>query len=102
MNCNNCHFQAPPDAQFCPKCGARLVIICIECETENSPSRSDGGKGAARVDMKTTKVIERQLKGRQHLEGEDMKIYFFNSKLFQHIFKSNYHFYDYAWPFSLL
>jgi class 3 adenylate cyclase/predicted ATPase len=57
MNCNKCHFKAPPDAQFCPECGARLVIICTECETENSISYKFCKKCGQRLDIDTEHEI---------------------------------------------
>jgi class 3 adenylate cyclase/predicted ATPase len=67
MNCNNCHFQAPPDAQFCPECGARLVIICIECETENSPSYKFCKKCGQRLSIGT----EHELPDSKEPEGAE-------------------------------
>ena len=37
MQCARCQRDAPPDAAFCPECGAPLVARCAECGTENAP-----------------------------------------------------------------
>ena len=37
MNCPSCKSQTPSDAQFCPKCGLRLGLVCSQCQTANSP-----------------------------------------------------------------
>jgi predicted RNA-binding Zn-ribbon protein involved in translation (DUF1610 family) len=29
---------APADAEFCPECGAKLVVLCAECGTANAPA----------------------------------------------------------------
>ena len=36
MNCPSCKSQTPPDAQFCPKCGLRLGLVCSQCQTANA------------------------------------------------------------------
>ena len=37
MNCPSCKSETPSDAQFCPKCGLKLGLVCSQCETVNSP-----------------------------------------------------------------
>ncbi len=37
MRCPRCRHETPPDAEFCPDCGARLTIACAACGTENAP-----------------------------------------------------------------
>ena len=31
MQCSKCHFEAPADFTFCPKCGAQLQRVCPQC-----------------------------------------------------------------------
>ncbi len=38
MECARCRHEVPPDAAFCPQCGARLVAACSACGTDNAPS----------------------------------------------------------------
>jgi class 3 adenylate cyclase/tetratricopeptide (TPR) repeat protein len=40
MTCPQCQRPAPPDAKFCPECGARLSLACPACGADNAP----GGK----------------------------------------------------------
>jgi predicted amidophosphoribosyltransferase len=37
MECPRCQQDIPPDAQFCPECGARLTPVCSQCGTTNAP-----------------------------------------------------------------
>jgi class 3 adenylate cyclase/tetratricopeptide (TPR) repeat protein len=37
MTCSQCSRPAPPDAKFCPECGARLATACPACGVENAP-----------------------------------------------------------------
>ena len=34
MTCPRCQQQSPPDADFCPHCGAKLAAVCVDCGTE--------------------------------------------------------------------
>jgi class 3 adenylate cyclase len=56
MQCVQCRHIAPPDAEFCPACGAKIELICSQCGTGNAIShkfckrcgnRLDAGKGTA-------------------------------------------------------
>ena len=38
MNCPRCQHTTPPDAEFCPECGARLELACSQCGTANAPT----------------------------------------------------------------
>jgi hypothetical protein len=38
MKCLQCKRDAPPDADFCPECGAKLAIVCAGCGTANAPT----------------------------------------------------------------
>jgi class 3 adenylate cyclase/tetratricopeptide (TPR) repeat protein len=31
MNCPQCHFDCPPEFDFCPKCATRLLVTCPQC-----------------------------------------------------------------------
>jgi CheY-like chemotaxis protein len=35
MPCPRCRTEAPRDAQFCPECGAKLVLLCAHCGAGN-------------------------------------------------------------------
>jgi class 3 adenylate cyclase/predicted ATPase len=35
MRCPQCQRETPPDAQFCPKCGTKLAIVCAHCGSDN-------------------------------------------------------------------
>ncbi len=37
MKCPRCQHETPPDAEFCPECGAKLVVPCAQCGTPNGP-----------------------------------------------------------------
>jgi class 3 adenylate cyclase/tetratricopeptide (TPR) repeat protein len=37
MQCPQCQQQSPPDADFCPECGAKLSVVCAGCGTANAP-----------------------------------------------------------------
>ena len=36
MKCPSCQIEAPSDAEFCPNCGAALLVPCPQCRTLNS------------------------------------------------------------------
>src|SRR5438445_6276871 len=38
MKCPRCQHETPPDAEFCPECGAKLIVPCAQCGTPNAPS----------------------------------------------------------------
>jgi len=38
MNCPRCQHETPSDADFCPECGAKLVVLCPSCSTANAPA----------------------------------------------------------------
>jgi class 3 adenylate cyclase/pimeloyl-ACP methyl ester carboxylesterase len=35
VKCPSCHIETPPDAEFCPDCGASLLVTCPQCHTSN-------------------------------------------------------------------
>jgi class 3 adenylate cyclase len=37
MQCPQCHYDAPGDAAYCPKCGNKLTLLCAQCQTGNAP-----------------------------------------------------------------
>ncbi|MCF8146908.1 MAG: AAA family ATPase [Deltaproteobacteria bacterium] len=37
MKCPHCQTENPDEANFCGKCGTKLVLICPQCGFENSP-----------------------------------------------------------------
>jgi double zinc ribbon protein len=39
MKCPRCQVDAPSDAEFCPQCGAKLVVARSQCGTGNAPQR---------------------------------------------------------------
>jgi CheY-like chemotaxis protein len=36
MQCPRCEIEAPGDAQFCPECGAKLILVCAQCGASNA------------------------------------------------------------------
>ena len=38
MRCPRCKDDTPSDAEFCPDCGAKLVVVCASCGSNNAPS----------------------------------------------------------------
>ncbi|MBI2750163.1 MAG: AAA family ATPase [Burkholderiales bacterium] len=34
MQCSRCQHENPPQAKFCPECGARLALACFKCRAE--------------------------------------------------------------------
>ena len=36
MPCPRCQHETPPDAEFCPRCGAKLAVTCARCGTPNA------------------------------------------------------------------
>jgi class 3 adenylate cyclase/tetratricopeptide (TPR) repeat protein len=36
MQCPRCHYEATPDAEFCPECGSKLALVCARCGVENA------------------------------------------------------------------
>jgi class 3 adenylate cyclase/tetratricopeptide (TPR) repeat protein len=37
MQCPQCQYEPPADAKFCPECGSKLAILCVQCWTANDP-----------------------------------------------------------------
>lgn len=40
MRCPRCEVEAPSDAEFCPRCGAKLCVVCPQCGTANAPDHN--------------------------------------------------------------
>ena len=40
MPCPRCQHETPPDAEFCPRCGAKLAVVCARCGTANAPDHN--------------------------------------------------------------
>ena len=40
MKCPRCQTETPTDAEFCPKCGAKLTVVCAQCGTGNAPDHN--------------------------------------------------------------
>ena len=36
MTCPRCGQETPSDAEFCPECGTKLVVVCSACGVENA------------------------------------------------------------------
>jgi class 3 adenylate cyclase/tetratricopeptide (TPR) repeat protein len=54
MTCPRCQQEAPPDAAFCPKCGARLHVACPQCGGASAPDDSFCRKCGARLTVPTS------------------------------------------------
>ena len=37
MNCATCGFENREGAKFCGKCRAKLLRLCVQCKSQNSP-----------------------------------------------------------------
>ncbi len=91
MSCPRCRAEVPGDAEFCPQCGAKLIVACARCGTGNAPQHRfckkcgqalslPGGLDAAAVprlapDAYTPKhLAERILTSRSALEGERKQV----------------------------
>ena len=37
MTCPQCRQSVPPDAEFCPECGAKMIAACPACGVANAP-----------------------------------------------------------------
>jgi class 3 adenylate cyclase len=49
MTCPRCLQEAPSDAAFCPKCGAKLSLSCPQCAAANAPGDNFCRKCGARL-----------------------------------------------------
>ena len=91
MNCPRCQRDAPLDAAFCPKCGAKLSVACPQCGVATAPDDNFCRKCGARVTVPTaaaatrfaapqsytpTYLAERILTSKSALEGERKQVTF--------------------------
>ena len=89
MVCPRCQQDAPSDAVFCPKCGAKLSVGCPQCGAANAPDDNFCRKCGARVTVSTQPtatrfaapesytpkhLAERILTSRAALEGERKQV----------------------------
>ncbi|MFI5008025.1 MAG: AAA family ATPase, partial [Solirubrobacterales bacterium] len=54
-----CQQDAPPDAAFCPKCGAKLSVGCPQCGAVNAPDDNFCRKCGARVTVSAAPTATR-------------------------------------------
>ena len=59
MNCPRCQRDAPLDAAFCPKCGAKLSVACPQCGVATAPDDNFCRKCGARVTVPTAAAATR-------------------------------------------
>jgi Double zinc ribbon len=89
MTCPRCQQDAPLDAAFCPKCGAKLSLPCPQCGVANAPDDNFCRKCGARVTAPTapaatrfttpqsytpTHLAERILASKAAFEGERKQV----------------------------
>jgi class 3 adenylate cyclase/tetratricopeptide (TPR) repeat protein len=91
MKCPRCQQETPSDADFCPECGARLVVACDACGTANAPAHkfckkcgqalgNAPGHGQARVQAVAPSsytpkhLAEKILTSKSALEGERKQV----------------------------
>ena len=87
MPCPQCRHETPPDAKFCPECGARLSLACPACGADNAPGSKfckACGQALARPaaapaspapqTYTPTHLAERILHARPSLEGERKQV----------------------------
>ncbi len=89
MVCQRCQRDAPPDAAFCPKCGAKLSVACPQCGAANAPDDNFCRKCGARVSVSAAPpatrfaaaqsytpkhLAERILTSKAALEGERKQV----------------------------
>ena len=54
MQCPRCDCEMPPDAEFCPECREKTIIVCTRCQTRNALAHKFCQECGQRLDM--TKV----------------------------------------------
>ena len=89
MVCPRCQQDAPSDAVFCPKCGAKLSVGCPQCGAANAPDDNFCRKCGARVTVSAAPpatrlatpesytpkhLAERILTSKAALEGERKQV----------------------------
>ena len=89
MKCSQCQQEAPLEAAFCPKCGAKLSVACPQCGAANAPDDNFCRKCGARLAVASTSfamrlaaprsytpqhLAERILTSKSALEGERKQV----------------------------
>jgi class 3 adenylate cyclase/tetratricopeptide (TPR) repeat protein len=91
MKCPRCQQETPLDADFCPECGARLVVVCVACGTANVPTHKfckkcgqglgdDAGHGQVRLNAAAPSaytpkhLAEKILTSKSAIEGERKQV----------------------------
>ena len=91
MQCPQCHYDAPGDAAYCPKCGNKLTLLCAQCRTGNAPDHKfckqcgqplvapsapipDGVMSASPQSYTPRYLAEKILTSRGALEGERKEV----------------------------
>jgi class 3 adenylate cyclase/tetratricopeptide (TPR) repeat protein len=91
MQCPQCHYDAPGDAAYCPKCGNKLTLLCAQCRTGNAPDHKfckqcgqplvapsapipDGVTSASPQSYTPRYLAEKILTSRGALEGERKEV----------------------------
>ena len=89
MTCPRCQQDAPLDAAFCPKCGAKLSVACPQCGVANAPNDNFCRKCGTRVTFSTAPaatrfaapqsytprhLVEKILTSKSALEGERKQV----------------------------
>jgi class 3 adenylate cyclase len=89
MQCPRCQQEAPSDAEFCPECGAKLVVPCAQCGTPNAPNHKFCKKcgeslvsveGQAKIRLRSAHsytpkhLAEKILTSKAALEGERKQV----------------------------
>ncbi|MEK7700374.1 MAG: adenylate/guanylate cyclase domain-containing protein, partial [candidate division NC10 bacterium] len=91
MTCPRCQQAVPPDADFCPDCGAKLASVCRQCGAANAPAHkfckkcgqslgAAPGPGQIRENFGSASsfipkhLAERILTSRAALEGERKQV----------------------------
>ena len=59
MTCRRCQQDAPPDAAFCPRCGAKLHVACPQCGVATAADDNFCRKCGARVTVPTASAASR-------------------------------------------
>ena len=91
MQFPRCQHEAPSDAEFCPECGAKLALTCLQCGTANAPGNKfctkcgqpltgssirapDTSRFASPQSYTPPHLAERILTSRTALEGERKQV----------------------------
>ena len=63
MKCPGCNTENPDIRKFCRECGAKIVLVCINCRSENLLSEIYGWftEGFDTADLKEAKALLEEL-----------------------------------------